>query len=234
MRATTLMPIVLAAVCFLGVITERPAVSADTQAEQHFDLQQLRALCQGKLSPNKAARAYLSFLRQEAAAPSAPAVGVGGGPVTHDYILAQIILAGMEAGVQQDVLLREAAKAEPGEFRDAVLLTLGLLGNHDATPFVIAYLADPRHPALLRERAARALHLHPSADVIPALAAALEDPFYVLDAIGPKKVYELRVTAASALRRLRDNGVALPAAVEQELQHVVLAEPVPAGSTARK
>jgi hypothetical protein len=197
-------------------------------ARPGFDLQRLTPLSEGKLSTAECARLYLAFLQEEISQPSPASTGLGGGPITHDYILAQIVLAGAEAKADEAVLQQAAATAPAGEYRDALQLTLGLLENRRTVLFLVDYLANTRNSPWLRERAARALTRIPEPRAIPALAAALKDPFWVgSGCVGPRqKHYPVRAVARLALLNLKQSAVTLPQEVQQALDRVIVSEPL--------
>ncbi|MBI3947414.1 MAG: HEAT repeat domain-containing protein [Armatimonadetes bacterium] len=208
----------------------RPARAAD--AVRGFDLTRLTTLRERGLSPEGVAQRYLSFLVEETAQPSPTRRGLGGGDITHDYILTQIVLAGALSGASRDVLWAAATVARPGEYRDCIQLTLGLLGDTRVRDFLIRYLGDPDNSPRLRDQAARALGRVPHPSVVAPLAAALQDPASeVVRGVGPaRKAYYIRGTARGSLKKVERAGVALPAAVQQAMAAAVTTEPLPQGS----
>lgn len=219
----------------LALLIQSPRDIAGMQTSPGFDLRRLTPLVDGRLSPEEAARLLLSFLHEEIAAPSPVRQGIGGGPITHDYILAQLVLAAENANASREILVRAVAGTEPGEYQDAIRLSLGLLGDPNVVPFLIGYLANANHSPFLRERAARGLGRNPDPRAIPVLAAALTDPFYEITHIGPLKVYSIRIAARGALLRTQEatlsgKRITLPAEVQQALDRVVTSEEIPRAS----
>jgi len=196
-------------------------------AASGFDLRRLGPLVDGKLPADQAARLYLSLLHEEVSRPSPPRRGVAG-PINHGYIVSQIVLAGKNAEVDRAVLQQAASKAGPGEYTDAIALTLGLLGDRRMVPFLIGYLQNPQHSPFLREMAARALGENPDARSVAVLAAALHDPFWLPShgVGGSEKAYEIRFAARAALRKIQKAGVALPGEVETALENARVSEPL--------
>src|SRR5205823_10192437 len=62
-----------------------------------FDLGRTTAITDTRIPPERALGAYLSLLREEVTSPSLPRQGFNGGAITHEYTLAQIVLAGENA-----------------------------------------------------------------------------------------------------------------------------------------
>jgi hypothetical protein len=216
----------------LLVSSASTATVPSIQAKQKgFDLRRLEDLHRG-LSPSQAADLYLSFLREELRAPSPNRVGLGGGAITSDYVLAQIVLAGAEGKAEARRLYGVRAALRPGIERDAITITLGLLGDRRVVEELIAYASDWRNSPFLRERAIRGLEAIPDMRAVPVLAATLEDPFYVEAAVGtPRRVYVNRITARSALSRYRDAGLPLPRPLLMRLETLVITEEIPPPSS---
>ncbi|MBI3945760.1 MAG: HEAT repeat domain-containing protein [Armatimonadetes bacterium] len=183
---------------------------------------------QRPLGPLEAARVSLTFLQEETGRPSEPTRGLGGGMVTHHYILAQIMLAGANAKADRAALLAAARSAPAGEYRDCIHLMLGLSGDKSVVPFLVGYLGDAGNSPWLRGHAARAFLRHPDPRAVDVLCATLKDPFYVVRTSGgPAKCYDLRILARSALLNMQEKGVPLPPAAVAALPHVVIREEIP-------
>lgn len=220
----------LAAISFLllgpCVVAAEAAADTPTTPRRVFGLHRLQSF-RACASPEDSARLCLSFLQEEIANPTTKTRGLGNGFITHEYVLAQIVLAAAQASPQPNgkVLHQAARDARAGSYRDCIGLTLGLMGDRTVVPFLINYAADETNPPNLRERAIRALGKCPDARAIPVLATALSDPYYVY--LQDRMVYVIRVTARSSLLRLKAAGIALPADVEHALAQVVTWEQLP-------
>lgn len=99
-------------------------------------------------------------------------------------------------------LLRDRAAAAEGDVRYSYLIALGYLGDRDVAPELGDALqsSDP----VIRMDAARVLGLLGYREAIPALQAALEDPYVSEgeDSLGTYTIYPVREQAAGALEAL--------------------------------
>ncbi|HTE18975.1 MAG TPA: HEAT repeat domain-containing protein [Armatimonadota bacterium] len=181
----------------------------------------------GFLPAKQATQRYLNFLREETAHPSPTGRGAFGS-ISHDYILAQIVGAGATNQLDWAALRRARQESASREFRDAINITLGMLGDRSVVPFLIGYIGNPQNPPELRQRAIVAFGRHPDRRAIPALAGALNDPYSTSsgDVGPPRKSYHIRSTARAALTRIKDAGMPLPAEVQRQLDRVVTDEPI--------
>src|SRR5712692_11855605 len=92
MKVRTILVVASVFVVSWGVLPGGGQQRANGQARQGFDLRRLSGIDNAKRSPEELAQIYLAFLQEEITNPSPPRQGSGGGPITHDYILAQIVL----------------------------------------------------------------------------------------------------------------------------------------------
>ncbi|MBI3944590.1 MAG: HEAT repeat domain-containing protein [Armatimonadetes bacterium] len=232
--------ILIAALGWAGIRAAENPPSADDEenlpqsVDRGFDLTRLSIFTDPKepLDPVLATIYYLSFLREEIETPTPPHRGIGGG-IDHHYVLAQIIHAGADGNVRRAALLAEAGKAAPGEFRDAVRITLGMQGEKSVVPFLVEYLGNAKNPYWLRVKAAHALLRYPDASAVSVLASCLKDPFYVaVTTMQPAKCYDIRILALSSLRALEKAGTAIPPAVKADMEGAVTRELLPPGAKA--
>lgn len=206
--------------------TAHPAARSQPPRQTHFDLTRLTDMW--RLPTREATRRYLSFVREETTHPSPTLTGPFGGGINHAYILAQIIMAGVEARVDQ-ATLRRVAKAEPtSELGQVVRLTLGLRGDRTVLPFLLGYLSKQENPPELRQQAIEALVRLPDRRALPVLVKALDDPFNTPsgDVGPPRRSYPIRISARRALLALQKAGTPLSPQVRQRLHTLVTVTPV--------
>lgn len=229
--------LVAAMMCLAASAAEVSVASQDEEnlpdlVDRGFNLTRLSIFHDPKepLDPETAAMFYLSFLREEIDSPTPAHRGIGGGKIDHHYVLAQIVHAGADGNASRRMLLEELKKAPPGEFRDAIRITLGMQGGKSVVPFLMEYLGNTKNPYSLRQKAADALLRHPDPAAIPVLAQCLNDPFYVASTSGPfKKLYDIRLLALNTLRALEKAGTPIPPAVKSAMERAVTQEPYPPG-----
>lgn len=228
------VPYVLAVYMVTLIGTPGAVLSAPQQAIRGFDLRRLEALHKPAAADEHAAT-YLAFLTEETRNPSPPREGLGGGTITHEYILTQIVKAGtMPRQMSHERLLAVAGSSRAGEFRDCIMLTLAGRGHKLLVPFLIGYMADAKNYYGIRGWAAGVLQRNPDPRAVPVLADMLSDPtWHVKRGIARtpeegnvyNKGYDLRVAARLALRSFQRAGIELPLGVLERLANVVVNEP---------
>jgi len=112
----------LAAISFLllgpCVVAAEAAADTPTTPRRVFGLHRLRSF-RACASPEDSARLCLSFLQEEIANPTTKTRGLGNGFITHEYVLAQIVLAAAQASPQRSApgCPRRARRQLPGLHR---------------------------------------------------------------------------------------------------------------------
>lgn len=127
-----------------------------------------------------------SFYARKPPAPPKP-IRAWGGPITHEYILAQIVHSigrpfgtHVEPAVDREVLWKEYRTTAPGEYRDVLALTLAWAGDARVGEKVAAYLENVKHDQSLRTKAAVGLGFLQDKQYVPLLVSVMRnDPQYL-------------------------------------------------------
>ena len=149
----------------------------------------------------------LQWFEGERREPSAPSLGLGGGIIDSGYIQGQLVIALANAGPPGSLdWLLSSGKVADEVTQDVLRLALAACGDGRQIEPLIRILRVHDNPDF-RWLAAERLGLLGASEAIPALEAALQDPFsakvYATAAHGDT-LYPVRDAAQSALRRLRD------------------------------
>lgn len=120
----------------------------------------------------------LTWMAEERKAPSPTTRGVGGGDITSGYIQAQMMIhLGYDASPLFMQKLADNSDIDPA-MRDAARIILGLMGDAKQESALISILEKHSEP-YFRAMSARALGVFGSINALPALKAALDDPYSV-------------------------------------------------------
>ncbi|MBI3909407.1 MAG: HEAT repeat domain-containing protein [Armatimonadetes bacterium] len=229
MTRTYLGPI--AAALAIAAIAGVAALEDTPQPSRRFDFYKIGRLSKDDLTPRDRAALGISYLKEEVRNPTGSYRSLGG-TIDHVYIVAQLVLAIARPGADRDLLWQEFQQAPPGEYRDALALTLDLAADRRITAYVVAYLQDVRHHPDLRERAARALSEIKDPGTLPVLVRVLyADPVYEVRHADPApqsplvRHYPLRRAAKEALRYMEKEGLDIGEEARDALAHARVEEP---------
>lgn len=228
--------IVLAAMVLLA----RPgsAVAVEEQPAR-FDLSRLGRLLKPEMTQQERAEVGMRYLREEVSRPTSTYLG-SGGPISHEYVLAQIVGATARAihsrqVVDQEILWGEYQAVPSGEYRDMLGLALALSGDRRGSDHAAAYLRNIKHAGVLRALAAQSLGEIQETRHIPLLVQVmLQDQHYV--AIGSRDAWErpiirrtfpVRQGARQALRRLEAKGIDIGDQARQGVKSAVIEVKIP-------
>lgn len=175
---------------------------------RYFDLTQLRPIQEGKTTDTTAAMQKLvGFLRDELTTPSTPGLGMGGGPISSDYIQT-VIMAVMARAMPNDTILQAYRGEKDPRLKDLIELALVAQGDAgrlkdvaaklDKNPgnayrlIAVSCIRDLRTPAvrpILEKMRGDSLSRIVYRDVRPQ------------DVSGVLKTYPIRMAAAEGLKR---------------------------------
>ncbi|MDO8586055.1 MAG: HEAT repeat domain-containing protein [Armatimonadota bacterium] len=211
-----------AAVCCLLVLCVPYCRAAEPSVEKRTGdaaLGELRVVNHGSLSSTDRVDRLVALLRREITEPSAPVLGIGGGPIDSGYVQ-EVILGSVRTYVQQGAnreslrncvaskLASLASSDKP--MADRLTVMLGNVGDRSVVPALINVMEN-HEDGFMRYAAARALGGIGDRSSIPALKRCLETDTFARVRLGssirnltPREmVYSpVRLAAAEALRSM--------------------------------
>lgn len=237
-----LLRIAVSAVASLTLVAALGSPSTSQEQRREFDFNRVGRLLKPDLTPQERARLGIGYLREEVARPTSTYEG-SGGPIYHEYVLAQLVRGTAHSvqsqpAVDRALLWRELQTSAPREFQDMLALTLAFAGDPRVSDHVAAYLRNLKNASILRETAALALGEIQETRQIPLLVQVmLQDPQYVAKRTRnafevPIIVHKFRVRegARGALLRLEAKGIDIGDAARQARKEAVLEVAGPAAT----
>jgi hypothetical protein len=219
--------LILLAGCFLGTLVFSSAVVPDTaRVPREFDSRKIGRLMDPALTPRQRAVLAIDYIKEEVAHPTPPFPGLNA-PITHEYILAQLVRSAAQPllpqpAVDTDMLWNECRQAR-GELRDMLCLAMAYAGDRRARETVVAYLRNPAHDIFLRQHAAHALAEFDDPNMIPILLHVIRTDsayweYQMYRNRPPERRYLVRAGAFAGLQRMREKGTPLTPEALAELE----------------
>lgn len=221
----------------LAAVTGLSSTSLAAPAEnppRRFDLGRLGKLLKHDLTHEERARLGMSFLREEVDHPTTTYWG-SGGPIYHEYVLAQIV-KGLSYSIQsqpavdRELLWKEYQSSPRGEFQDMLALALASTGDRRTGDHAAAYLQNLKNSPVLRQAAAEALGEIQETRYIPLLIQVLaHDPHYIEsrsrdanEKLIEIRTFHVRQGARQALVRLERKGIDIGSEARQARRSAVM------------
>lgn len=188
----------------VGLAASAPSAPASAMTASERNTAAMACAHDASLTQEQRVEGLLKHLIAEVETPSETVMGIGGA-VSSDYVQSNILVALRNHG-SLDVLNRVAPKDLSPRAALIIDLARARLGDRAAIPAALGVLDSDAGP-FVRRSAIAALSALGAREAIPALKAALSDPycFEVLEgpvSPGHERKYPVRAAAALALKRL--------------------------------
>lgn len=215
-------------------ILAAPGSCAGAEEQRQFDFYKIGKLLNAGLTHQERTELGLRYLREEISRPTGAYAGLGG-PISHEYVLAQIVGATAQAihsrqVVDQEILWKEYQAVPGGEYRDMLGLALAISGDRRGSDHAAAYLRNIKHAGVLRALAARSLGEIQETRHIPLLVQVmLQDQHYLANGSRDaferpiiRRTFPVRQGAREALRRLEAKGIDIGDQARQGIKSAIL------------